>query len=98
MGKIPKFGKITNTTVLDEHGSTAKEATNYQKGLPIYPKRRDFEYRHPCEKTDIATISKIAHDLLADETKLDAHLRFETRANNGRKRHYVVECYSKLVY
>lgn len=98
MGKIPKFGKTTDTIVLDENGSTMKESTNYQKGLPIYPKRRDYEYRHRCDKTDLATISKIAADLFSDESKLDAHIKFDKTTRDGKKYYYVIECYSKLVY
>lgn len=94
----PKYGKVTDGRVLDAHGSVLKEESNYRAGTLSYPIRRDYEYRHPTDKTDIERIAQIAKDLLADETKLDSCLRFETRNSNGKKSFYVVECYTKLVY
>lgn len=94
----PKYGKVNDRWLLDDHGSTLTESTNYRSGVESYPKRRDFEYRHPCDKTDLATITDIVQNLVADDSKLDAAIRFETRMSNGKKRHYVVECYTKLVY
>lgn len=99
MSDTPDYGKTGEKKVLDNHGSTLHEKINYREGQIVYPVRRDYEYRHPCEKTDLETLAKIAQSLLDDPAKLDTSLRLEKRPVGGDDRkYYIVECFTKLVY
>jgi hypothetical protein len=96
MSDAPLFGKIKNRNVIDDKGSTMTQAINYMEGNVMYPIRRDYEFRHRLEKTDIARIAEIAEDLINDSTKLDVSLRIEKKPKDDK--YYLVECYTKLVY
>lgn len=95
----PQYGKQSDKRVLDANGSTLKEESNYVDGTLMYPIRREYEYRHPCDTTDLATLAKIAQSLIEDNTKLDTSITIDKRPLlKGGTRYYIVECYTKLVY
>lgn len=91
------YGKLGDTTVIDEHGSTVKEAKNFVDSKVMYPIRRDYEVRHPASKENVDIITGIAQDLMDDPTKLDTFIKIEKRGKH-KDRFYIVECFTKLVY
>lgn len=66
-----KYGSISDTVVVDEHGSTVTNSSVYFDGKPQLAKRQIVERRR-TDKTDIATIKSIIIDLLNDPAKFDA--------------------------
>ena len=100
-----KFGKTSDTNIIDANGSTVKEGMNYVEGTVVYPIRRDYEVRHPfSKKTDRCLddhckmdVGGLTKALRTDPNRLDPYIKIDDRKSSSDK-YYVVECYTKLVY
>ena len=96
MSKLPKFGKTTDQTVLDNNGSTLSKEITYKDGQAMKPIRKRYEYRVKVytKQDELAEFLKYQDDT---EGKMDPEFRREY-SSLGKKEgfHYIVKCWSEL--
>ena len=101
MEKLMDFGKIGETELLDDNGSTVRIETNFREGKPIKPRRKYFEIRIRVtnrKEQDEACV-RYFDELDNNERMLDPKWwleDFELRKQKGY--YYFVKAHTELEY
>lgn len=94
-----QYGSDESTKIIDDNGSTETIMYNYAGGERVSPTSRKYRIYHRTDKTDIATLERIAKNLINDPLKLDASLGLDKTKHGERDGYYnIVECYTVLEY
>jgi len=94
-----RFGKQTETTTLDDDGSTVSVENNIIDYKTVRPIRKRYEYRVRVadKKEEMTEYLKFSDSLTKD--RLDPEFRLEyTRHGNEHGYYYVIKCWSTLEY
>jgi len=93
-----QYGEQEVTKVTDDNGSTETVVSKTHAGVTRAVSRR-VKIRHRTDKTDLASLARIAESLLNDPLKLDAELKLErTKYGEEGGYYHIVECYTVLEY
>ena len=96
-----QFGAVTETTTLDDDGSTLSVKKNYSAGNVIGAIRKRFEIRCKVRdaKQEMEEFLQFSDDIRANkDIKREAALRFEyTGHGNENGYYYVVKCWTEIV-
>lgn len=94
--KTPKFGKVTESQVTDDNGSTVSIETNYQNGAVRLPR-----YRHVEDRIRVTSVQEeMTHYLRHCEEKIGKlksnFYTEETPLGREQGWYYVVKCWTEV--
>lgn len=96
-----KFGKIEETRVLDNNGSTIREEVNIRESIPTMPIRKHYEIKKKVynQEQEHSEYIQFSDDLAKDKTMLDPAFRIEHSVLGDQTGYYfVIWCYTRLEY
>lgn len=100
--RVPTFGSVETTKIIDDNGSTITKTTDYKNGMPKSPVRVTFRFRERVYSDQEALKKHLAfsEELAATPSMLDPVWLPKERSKDGDANgyYYVVKGYTLLDY